>query len=88
METIASVPVIVIICMFASQMYKSFFAETTYKHIPTLCGLLGLALGVICYITLPNYIPAENWLVASAIGLVSGLTATGTHQIYKQSVDV
>ena len=33
---------------------------------------------------IPEYIGAENWAVAVAIGIVSGFAATGVNQIYKQ----
>lgn len=36
------------------------------------------------YITIPDYIAAENWAVALAIGIVSGFAATGINQLVKQ----
>ena len=46
-------------------------------------GALGGILGVVGMYTVPNF-PAEDLLNAIAIGIVSGLAATGADQIYKQ----
>ena len=54
------------------------------KFIPVICGFVGGVLGVVVFMTIPNYIPAENWLMALAIGIVSGFAATGINQVYKQ----
>ena len=80
----AAVPAITVICYLLAELYKSFVKKELYKHIPTLCGFLGLMLGVVCHFTLPGYIPAENWLVAAAIGTMSGWAATGVNQVVKQ----
>ena len=49
-----------------------------------ICGFVGGGLAVVVFKTIPNYIPADNWLMALAIGIVSGFAATGINQIYKQ----
>ena len=53
------------------------------KWIPVLCGTLGALLGIVGMLTMPEY-PATNYLDALAVGILSGLSATGVHQIYKQ----
>lgn len=83
METVTAIPAITILCMLAAQGYKVFM-PTDNKHIPLLCGVVGLLLGVVAFVWMPGYIPAENVLVAAAIGAVSGWAATGINQIYKQ----
>ena len=40
--------------------------------------------GIICFYFIPSIIPATNVVVAIIIGASSGLTATGTNQIFKQ----
>jgi peptidoglycan/LPS O-acetylase OafA/YrhL len=84
MNDFIAIPAITVLCYLAAELYKAFMPEVKYRHIPLLCGLAGLSLGVVCYYTLPGYIPAENWLVASAIGAVSGWAATGANQTVKQ----
>ena len=78
-------PAIMCICYFIGLAVKTFgTSEKLDKWIPIICGGSGMALAIIVYFTIPGYIPAENWLVALCIGLVSGLAATGANQIYKQ----
>lgn len=84
MTEFVSFPVIVIICYLAGIICKTIGNETLDKFIPCICGILGAVLGVVMFFTIPNFIPAENWAVAIAIGIVSGLSATGVNQIYKQ----
>ena len=53
------------------------------KWLPVICGVLGGILGVVGQRVMPDF-PADNILTAIAVGIVSGLAATGAHQIYKQ----
>lgn len=76
--TVGSIAVIAFLCGLAWQ--KSPLND---KWIPVLCGTLGAVLGVVGMLTMPNY-PATNVLDALAVGILSGLSATGVHQIYKQ----
>ena len=76
--TVGSIAVIAFLCGLAWQ--KSPLND---KWIPVLCGALGAVLGVVGMLTMPNY-PATNALDAVAVGILSGLSATGVHQIYKQ----
>lgn len=84
MSEFIAVPAITVLCYLLAEFYKSLAPESLYRHIPVFCGAVGLALGVVCYLTLPGYIPAENWLVAAATGAVSGWAATGVNQSIKQ----
>lgn len=54
------------------------------KWIPTICGLIGLVLGVVAYVTHVPDFPADNWLTAAAVGVVSGMAATGFNEVFKQ----
>ena len=51
--------------------------------IVVLCFLVGLILGVVGRTVIDGF-PATDPITAAAIGVVSGLAATGAHQIYKQ----
>ena len=55
------------------------------KWIPILCGLLGGLLGLVSFylLPIPDY-PAGDPITAAAVGIVSGLAATGLHQAAKQ----
>ena len=53
------------------------------KYIPVICGLVGAVLGVVGLHTMTDF-PAKDILSAVAVGIVSGLAATGVNQIGKQ----
>jgi len=77
-------PAIVVIIYLVGATLKAINNETLDKFIPVICGFVGGALGVVVYLTIPGYIPAQNWLMALAIGIVSGFASTGINQVYKQ----
>lgn len=54
------------------------------KWIPFICGVVGAILGVVGMYTIADF-PADNILVALEVGIVSGLAATGAHQVGKQA---
>lgn len=77
-------PAIVVICYLVGATLKAINNEVLDKFIPMICGFIGGGLGVVVFQTIPGYIPADNWLMALAIGIVSGFAATGINQVYKQ----
>lgn len=77
-------PAIVVICYLLGATFKAINNDTLNKFIPMICGLAGGILGVVVFKTIPGYIPADNWLMALAIGIVSGFAATGINQVYQQ----
>lgn len=77
-------PAIVVMCYLVGFICKKIGNKTLDKFIPGICGALGAILGVVIFLTIPNFMPADNWAVAVAIGIVSGFAATGINQIYKQ----
>lgn len=84
-----SVPVIVLCCYTAGEVYKVIFKENTtkYKLIPILVAVIGGILGVIIFLTCPEEIfNADNIWTALMIGMVSGFASTGTNQIKKQLI--
>ena len=83
LDNFAAIPAITVLCILAAQAVK-LWTPLDNKHLPALCGLLGCVLGVLCFILIPGFIPAENALVAAAFGAVSGWAATGINQIKKQ----
>ena len=55
------------------------------KWLPSICGALGGLLGLAAmYINVPDF-PATDPLTAMAVGIVSGLAATGADQIIKRA---
>jgi hypothetical protein len=51
--------------------------------IPVICGCVGAVLGIAGLYLMPDF-PATDAINALAVGIVSGLAATGVNQIYKQ----
>lgn len=78
---IVAIPVITVICFLAAEAVK--IAGLDPKWCPIICGAFGGVLGVVALKVMPEF-PAVDILTAIAIGIVSGLAATGAHQIYKQ----
>ncbi|MBE6972152.1 MAG: enolase [Ruminococcaceae bacterium] len=56
------------------------------KWIPILCALSGALLGVAGMYVMPDF-PAGDVITAAAVGIVSGLAATGADQMIKQMKD-
>ena len=78
---IVAVPVITVIAFLVAEAIK--LAGLDSKWCPVICGLVGGALGVVAMSVMPEY-PAGDILTAIAVGIVSGLAATGVHQLFKQ----
>lgn len=78
---ITGMAAITVLCFLAAQGAKATAIDN--KWLPVICGVLGGVLGVVGLYTMPEY-PATDWITAAAVGVVSGLAATGAHQMYKQ----
>ena len=79
---IVGVAAISVICYIIGQGVKVSPLED--KFIPIICGASGAALGIVAFfIKMPDF-PATDIITAIAVGIVSGLAATGANQIYKQ----
>ena len=78
---IIAIPVITVICFLVAEGVKATPLDN--KWLPIICGTFGGALGVVAMYVMPDF-PAVDVLTAIAIGIVSGLGATGAHQVYKQ----
>lgn len=82
---IASVAVITVICYLVGEIVKA--AALDNKWIPVVVGVAGGILGVVALlISVPDF-PAADPMTAVAVGIVSGLAATGVNQITKQLND-
>lgn len=79
---IASVAGITVICYLGGMACKAS-AKVKDEVIPVVCGAAGAALGVVGMYTMPAF-PAADPINALAIGIVSGLAATGVNQAVKQ----
>lgn len=79
---IANVIAITVIAYIVGMALKA--TKLDNKWIPTVCGVVGIALGVAAlYLGVPDF-PAADPLTAAAVGGASGLAATGVDQLAKQ----
>ena len=78
---VAGVAAIGVIAYLIGEAVKISPADN--KYIPVICGTAGALLGVAAMYTVPEF-PAGDIINAIAVGIVSGLSATGADQIAKQ----
>lgn len=81
------VPIIVVCCYIIGELYKLLFKnkKEVYKFIPIIMAFVGGVLGILIYITDKELIFNVNSIwIALGIGIVSGISSTGTNQIIKQ----
>ena len=77
----AGVTAITIICYLIGEVVKLLPLDN--KWVPAICGIAGAALGYAAMFIMPDF-PAADIITALAIGIVSGLAATGVNQVWKQ----
>ena len=78
---ISGISAITVLCYLAAEIIKALGLPG--KFIPALCGILGGALGCAGFYLMGEF-PAGDLISALAVGVVSGLAATGCDQIVKQ----
>ena len=77
---------ITVICYLAGLAVKAT-PWNNNKFIPIVCGLSGGLLGLAgLYLGMPDF-PAADPVTAAAVGIASGLAATGVDQAQKQLVN-
>ena len=79
---IASVTAITVIAFLVGMAAKNISALDN-KWIPVICAGVGGVLGAVGMRIMPDF-PATDYITAVEVGIVSGLAATGVHQIGKQ----
>lgn len=79
---ILSYAAIVVLAWILGQAVKN--SKIDNKWIPTICGVFGIALGLLAFFTNVPDFPADNYMMAAAVGATSGLTATGLNEAVKQ----
>lgn len=84
------IPAIVFIVYGLIEILKLTFADGSKikSYYPLISGGIGMILGIIGYICDPVLVGTENVLLAAGVGMVSGLSATGTNQLVKKMVNV
>lgn len=77
---VASVIGITVICYLVGVIARATAIDN--KWIPVIVGVAGAALGVVGMYVIADF-PATDVINALAVGIVSGLAATGANQITK-----
>ena len=75
------IPAIVVISYMITEIFKMFINK---KYLPIVAGISGGLLGVLSFVLQIDIMPATDIISALAIGIISGLAATGSNQIIKQ----
>lgn len=73
-------PVVLGICLCVGFVVKKWVNDVDNKFIPTICAVFGVILSIWI----------SNWAVTPQIvlsGLVSGLSATGGYELFKQYLE-
>lgn len=76
-----AIPAITVICYLVACCVK--LTQLNNKWLPVICGLAGAVLGVVAMGCMPDFVAGDP-ITAVAIGIVSGLAATGANQVIKQ----
>lgn len=79
---IISVSSISIFVLIVEQILRNSFKkfEKFLNFIPLISALTGGILGLILFFTLPEIIPVTNFIHAIIVGMISGLSATGSNE--------
>ena len=78
----ATVAAIIVICYLIGMVVKATALDS--KWIPIICGVCGGIIGALALaFHMPDF-PASDYFTAVAVGIMSGLTATGVNQVFKQ----
>lgn len=80
---IVGVAAITVICYLVGLIVRAT-PWNNNQLIPIICGVAGLILGLVCYFAGLEVLPAADPVTAAAVGVVSGLAATGINQAAKQ----
>ena len=79
---IAGVAAITVIAYIIGLVVKA--STLADKWIPIICGITGGVLGIVGMFLMPEF-PANDFISAAAVGIVSGLASTGADQVFKQA---
>ncbi len=73
-------PVVLGICLCVGYTVKQWMSDVNNRYIPTIVAALGVMLSVWM----------NGWEISPEIilsGLISGLSSTGLHQMFKQFIE-
>lgn len=74
---------ITIICLLIGMGLKQI-NKIPNKFIPVIVGFIGGLIAIPAMYIMKDF-PANDVITAISIGIMSGLSSTGVHQVYKQT---
>lgn len=74
---------ITIICLLIGMGLKQI-NKIPNKFIPVIVGFIGGLIAIPAMYIMKDF-PANDVITAISIGIMSGLSSTGIHQVYKQT---
>lgn len=74
---------ITIICLLIGMGLKQI-NKIPNKFIPVIIGFIGGLIAIPAMYIMKDF-PANDVITAISIGIMSGLSSTGVHQVYKQT---
>lgn len=74
---------ITIICLLIGMGLKQI-NKIPNKFIPVIVGFIGCLIAIPAMYIMKDF-PANDVITAISIGIMSGLSSTGVHQVYKQT---
>lgn len=77
------IPSIMIIVYIIIEIFKLFLKKHK-KNLPVVAGVFGGIISVFAYFFIPGVFDEVDLLTVIAIGIISGLSATGSNQVIKQ----
>lgn len=82
-----NIPFLVVFLYLFTEISKKFFIKTNKlrSFLPFISAFIGCLLACILHHSYPYVLNASSYFEALAIGAMSGLTATGCNQIFKQT---
>ena len=76
--------IIILICYFVVALIRK--TPIANEWLPLISGGLGLLLGAIAFYAIPSIVPSESVGITIAYGFFCGLAATGSNQVFKQTI--
>ena len=75
---------IVLLCYVVVALLRK--TKLPNESLPLISGSLGLLLSLLTFYVFPTIVPAQDLGVTMLYGLLCGLAATGSNQVFKQTV--
>lgn len=75
---------IIIICYFTVAAIRT--TKLPNEWLPLISGGLGLVFSLITYLACPTIMPDTSIITTLIYGFISGLAATGSNQVLKQTL--